>query len=89
MGYSSRGTSSRKFRVAPQSRQRFMDKIRKLMRVCRGKSLQQTIEDLNPVLRGWVQYFRLVEVKTILEQLDGSGPAQTAESCMAAMEECP
>ncbi len=71
LGYSLTWHKQPKLRIAPQSRQRFMDKIRKLMRVCRGKSLQQTIEALNPVLRGWVQYFRLVEVKTILEQLDG------------------
>ena len=29
------------------------------------------IEDLNPLLRGWVSYFRLTEVKGVLEELDG------------------
>jgi RNA-directed DNA polymerase len=29
------------------------------------------IEALNPLLRGWVSYFRLTEVKGMLEELDG------------------
>jgi len=33
--------------------------------------LQQIIAQLNPVLRGWVAYFRLTEVKGVLEELDG------------------
>lgn len=71
LGYSVTWHKKPKLKVASQSCQRFRDKIRKLMRVCRGKSLQQTIDALNPILRGWMQYFRLVEVKTILEHLDG------------------
>jgi len=71
LGYSITWHKEPKLKVAPQSRKRFMDKIRKLMRVSRGKSLEQAIAALNPVLRGWLQYFRLVEVKTILEDLDG------------------
>jgi RNA-directed DNA polymerase len=40
------------------------------MRAGRGRSLARTIEDLNPLLRGWVVYFRLAESKTALEELD-------------------
>ena len=29
------------------------------------------IEQLNPLLRGWMAYFRLTEVKGVLEELDG------------------
>jgi RNA-directed DNA polymerase len=29
-----------------------------------------TIEDLSPVIRGWVAYFRLVDVKACFEDLD-------------------
>ena len=33
--------------------------------------MKLVIEQLNPVLRGWVAYFRLTEVKGVLEELDG------------------
>jgi len=33
--------------------------------------LSQVIKDLNQLLRGWIQYFRLAEVKGIFEELDG------------------
>ena len=71
LGYSVTWHKKPKLKVAPQSHQRFKEKIRKLMRAGRGRSLEQTIAALNPLLRGWMQYFRLVEVKTILEHLDG------------------
>lgn len=71
LGYSVTWHKKPKLKVAPQSRKRLVDKVRKLMRVSRGKSLEQTIKALNPALRGWMQYFRLVEVHTVLEELDG------------------
>jgi RNA-directed DNA polymerase len=48
-----------------------MQKVRDLMRTGRGRSLTHTIEDLNPLLRGWINYFRLTETKGALEDLDG------------------
>jgi hypothetical protein len=45
--------------------------VRKALRAGRGRSLKQVIEDLNPLLRGWVSYFRLTEVKGVLEELEG------------------
>ncbi|HTW77960.1 MAG TPA: group II intron maturase-specific domain-containing protein, partial [Terracidiphilus sp.] len=56
---------------APQSHKRLVEKIRQMQRQARGKSLRQVIERLNPVLRGWMAYFRLTEVKGVLEELDG------------------
>jgi RNA-directed DNA polymerase len=40
------------------------------MRAGRGRSLTRTIEDLNPLLPGWINYFRLTETKGVLEELD-------------------
>ena len=60
-----------KLKIAPQSRRRLVDKIRQSMREARGQSLKQMIERLNSVLRGWMAYFRLTEVKGVLEELDG------------------
>ena len=36
-----------------------------------AKALKRAIERLNPILRGWIAYFRLTEVKGVLEELDG------------------
>jgi RNA-directed DNA polymerase len=71
LGYSMTWHKKPKLKIAPQSRKRFVEKIRKTMREVRSRSLQQVIERLNPVLRGWVVYFRLTEVKGVLEELDG------------------
>ena len=42
-----------------------------VFRAGRGRNIRQVIEELRPVLRGWVNYFRLAEVKGIFEELDG------------------
>jgi RNA-directed DNA polymerase len=60
-----------RLRIAPASVQRLTQKVRDLMRAGRGRSLAHTIEDLNPLLRGWINYFRLTESKGVLEELDG------------------
>ena len=36
-----------------------------------GRNVKRQIEELTPLLRGWVNYFRLAEVKGVLEELDG------------------
>jgi RNA-directed DNA polymerase len=71
LGYSVTWHREPKLRIAEPSRQRFAEKVRKTLRAGRGQSLKQVIEDLNPLLRGWVFYFRLTEVKGVLEELDG------------------
>nr|WP_250132725.1 group II intron maturase-specific domain-containing protein [Escherichia coli] len=37
----------------------------------RSKSVKATINALTPVLCGWISYFRLTEVRGVLEELDG------------------
>jgi len=71
LGYSMTWHRKPKLRIAPQSRKRLTEKIRLALRRGRGQSIQQVIEGLNPVLRGWMAYFRLTEVKSVLEELDG------------------
>lgn len=71
LGYSMTWHREPKLRIAEPSRKRFAEKVRKALRAGRGRSLQRVIEDLNPLLRGWVAYFRLTEVKGVLEELDG------------------
>ena len=71
LGYSMTWHKKPKLKIAEASHKRLAKKIRKMMREARGQSLQQAIERLNPVLRGWITYFRLTEVKGVLEDLDG------------------
>ncbi len=71
LGYSMTWHKKPKLKIAQPSRERLAEKIRKTLRAARGQSLKQVIEQLNPQLRGWVAYFRLTEVKGVLEELDG------------------
>src|SRR5215469_6080631 len=49
---------------------RLKDRVREIVGNA-SRNLGQTIAALNPVLRGWMSYFRLTEVKGVLEELDG------------------
>ncbi len=71
LGYSMTWHKKPKLKIAQQSRERFAEKVRKALQEARGKSLKQAVEQLNPQLRGWTSYFRLTEVKGVLEELDG------------------
>jgi RNA-directed DNA polymerase len=71
LGYSMTWHKKPKLKIAQQSRERFAEKIRKALREARGGSMKHAVERLNPILRGWVAYFRFTEVKGVLEQLDG------------------
>lgn len=71
LGYSVTGHKTTKLRIAPTSVERLKEKIRSLTTGNRTKSVKATIEALSPVLRGWISYFRLSEVKGVLEELDG------------------
>ena len=71
LGYSMTLHRKPKLRIAEPSRQRFAEKVRKALRAGRGRSLKRLMEDLNPLPRGWVSYFRLPASKTVLEELDG------------------
>jgi len=71
LGYSLTWHKAPRRRIAPQSRERLVRKIRAVLRGARGRSLRHTIDQLNPILRGWAAYFRLTEAKGALEELDG------------------
>jgi len=58
-------------KVAPASLTRFKEKVRERLRGGRGHNLRRQIAELTPLLRGWVNYFRLSEVKGVFEALDG------------------
>ncbi len=60
-----------RLKIAPSSVDRLKDKIRSLTTGNGSKSVAKVISELTPVLRGWISYFRLTEVKGVLEELDG------------------
>ena len=71
LGYSLTGHQAPRLRIAPTSLQRLEDKIREVLKGARGRSLTAVIEDLNPILRGWMAYFRLTETQKALDEMDG------------------
>jgi RNA-directed DNA polymerase len=71
LGFSVTAHRESRLRIAPVSVQRLTQKVRDLMRAGRGRSLAHTIEDLNPLLRGWINYFQITQSKGVLEDLDG------------------
>jgi RNA-directed DNA polymerase len=60
-----------RLKVAPAVVARLKDSVREECRKGRGRSLQKVIDLLSLKLRGWVNYFKLAEVKNVFEELDG------------------
>ncbi len=58
-------------KVAPEAIRNLRSKVKTIIRRGKGCSLGRIIDELAPLLRGWVNYFRLAEVKGIFEELDG------------------
>lgn len=71
LGYSVTVHRSPKLKVAAESVKRLKAKLRPMLRAGRGRSLARVCRELGPVLRGWVVYYRLSEVKAAFEALDG------------------
>ena len=71
LGYSITWHREPKLRIATPSLERLKNRVRELLRGARGRRMSQTIEQLNPLLRGWSAYFKLTQTKQALETLDG------------------
>lgn len=70
LGYSMTWHKQPRLKVAKSSIVRLKAKVRVIFKEGRGRSLSQVIKELNALLRGWMQYFRLAEVKGIFDELD-------------------
>ncbi|NLB34192.1 MAG: group II intron reverse transcriptase/maturase, partial [Tissierellia bacterium] len=57
--------------VNPKRIKRFKDKIRKKTVRGTGRKMEDIIKDLNPLLRGWINYYRIANIKTLLKDLMG------------------
>ncbi|MEA1886313.1 MAG: group II intron reverse transcriptase/maturase [Bacteroidota bacterium] len=56
--------------ISRESLQRFKAKLRRMTRRNKGVSLEQLIQGLNPVLRGWLNYFKHARMKNALASLE-------------------
>jgi hypothetical protein len=60
-----------RLKVGLASIERLKDTLKKRFREGRGRNPGRFIqEELTPLMRGWVNYFRLAEVKGVFEELD-------------------
>jgi group II intron reverse transcriptase/maturase len=64
-------TVRRTLSIATASVERLAQRVRQVLHATRGRRLGATIEQLNPLLRGWIGYFRLTPHRRALEDLDG------------------
>jgi hypothetical protein len=71
LGYSMTWHKRPRLKVAPSSERKFRAALKEAFRRGRGRNLGKFIESLSPTLRGWINYFRLAEVKGLFEELDG------------------
>jgi RNA-directed DNA polymerase len=71
LGYSVTWQKRTRLKIADSSLKRLKDRVREIVVGNASRNLDETIRALNPVLRGWTSYFRLTEVKGVLEDLDG------------------
>jgi RNA-directed DNA polymerase len=71
LGYSMTWHTQPRLKVASESIKKAKARIREVIRKGRGRSLRKVMEELTPLLRGWVNYFRLSTVKIAFEEMDG------------------
>ena len=70
LGYSFTAHREAKLKVSDSSLKRLKMRLREITRAGRGRSLARTIGTLIPIIRGWVAYYRLAEVRGSFERLD-------------------
>lgn len=70
LGYTVTSNRQPKLKIAAQSIQRLRSKLRPIWRRGRGRKIASTIEELNPIIRGWVAYYRMIVVTGSLQELD-------------------
>jgi RNA-directed DNA polymerase len=70
LGYSMTSEAKPRLKVAKRSVERLKDKVRKEIRKGQGRNIRKVVEELSMILRGWIQYFKLAEVRNAIEELD-------------------
>lgn len=62
---------SKSLGVNPKRMKRFKDKVRRITKRNSGRKLEEGIKELNPVLRGWMNYYRAANIKRLIEDFMG------------------
>jgi RNA-directed DNA polymerase len=71
LGYSVTSQKQTRIRVHEKSVEKIRDQVKELCRIGRGWNTQEFIKvKLNPVIRGWINYFNCVETPTFAKELD-------------------
>ena len=71
LGYTVTWHKQARVKVAASSLKRLKDRVRGIVIGNTFRNIGKVIFELNPLLRGWMSYYRLTEVKGVLEELDG------------------
>jgi len=59
-------------RVSPKSVQRIIKRCKVITSRSNGKSIKEKINQLNPIVTGWVNYFVIAKAKRAMQEIDGS-----------------
>jgi RNA-directed DNA polymerase len=70
LGFSFTSGRTPKRRIAPKALERFKAEVRDRTRRMRGRSIEQTVEELAVYLNGWRGYFGFCETPSVLRDLD-------------------
>jgi RNA-directed DNA polymerase len=70
LGYSVTANKASQIRIAKTSIERLKESVRQLCMQGRGRTLSRTIDEINPILRGWMNYFSLSQSRRPIEDLD-------------------
>ena len=72
--------------IAPKALDRFKQRILEITRRAKGVSIETTIEELAPYLRGWRSYIGFCETPKVLLWPDSLGSVKASECSVAAVE---
>ena len=70
LGYSMTFHKQPRLKVASASVKRHKARIKGILRRGRGRNLTKILEELKPVMRGWITYYQYAAVRRIFEELD-------------------
>jgi len=70
LGYTMTAHKKPLLKVADRSVEQLKTRVREITKAGRGKALMETVKALALLLRGWVVYFKLSQVRGVFEELD-------------------